>query len=215
MTNAETLFEILFSNTDNLNLITNDIRRNVKYSNFQANGFIKLFLTPSFQSTSLESSRHIQVVLKILGIFYKFNKFGEELFEQTIFPITKTYIFSPHIKLFQKDLSIITYHLFKYLNTNKHFSEAFEIFNVINKMFDSNVFINTKAYSLYLAYHIKNYSEVKDLLSIYSVDVNSESYNDHIDYCMFEFFRGLHALSERVKLFNFRISSRHLFISSV
>ena len=34
MTNAETLFEILFSNTDNLNLITNDIRRNVKYSNF-------------------------------------------------------------------------------------------------------------------------------------------------------------------------------------
>ena len=120
---------------------------------------------------------------------------------------------SPHVKSYRNEVSRITFRLFKLFVKYGKNTQANNLFSTINKMFDNNVFINTKAYCVYYSYQTKNYSEIGDLLSYNSVEVLSSRYHDHVDFCMFQFFRGLIALSERVNLTCF--NSQNFFNASI
>ena len=161
---------------------------------------MKLFSTSSFQNSALEDQKTFFIVMKILALFFENFKFEEDSLDSIILPFTSTFLLSPLAKNVHSEVSKITCALFKILNKYNKFLYAINLFNNLNKSSDPNIFTNTMAYSVYYAYQYKNYNQVSELLNNFKIELMSSNYNDHIDYCMFQFYRGLIALSQRVKI---------------
>ena len=198
MTSFTSIFDILISNSDAFHNMRMEIIQNVIIVIIQVQGFFKYFNNPTSVNDALKEPKKIQIVLKILGLYFEYKKFDEESLTDIVLPLTSSFLISSDSNLFRKEVSKITHYLFKILNKKENISYAFKLFNQINKNYNKNTFINTKAYCIYYAYQVKNYSEVNDLLSIFSVELDSKNYDDHVDYSMYHFFLGLIALSERV-----------------
>lgn len=127
-------------------------------------------------------------------------KFDEETVDTIILPIIITYILNPFAKLYRAEVSKISSALFRIYTKFNRLNALSNVFLQIGRSFESNVFVNVKAYSLYLAYQSKNFDEVGFLLDNFNIELISTRYNDHLDFCMFNFFRGLIALLNRVRM---------------
>ncbi len=137
--------------------------------------------------------------MKMLVLFFEHLKFDEETLDSTILPIASFYLLSPSAKNHRNDVAKITNILFKILNKLNKYSYACNLFLNLNKSVEENIFVNTKAYVVYYAYQNRNYTQISELLNNFNIELVSSHYNDHVDYCMFQFYRGLIALSQRVK----------------
>jgi hypothetical protein len=138
------------------------------------------------------------IVLKILFFYLENLKFDEETLDSNILPLVSLYLLSPSAKNHRNEVAKITNVLFKILNKLNKYSYACNLFLNLNKSVEDNIFINTKAYVVYYSYQTRNYTQISDLLNNFNIELVSSHYNDHVDYCMFQFYRGLIALSQRV-----------------
>jgi hypothetical protein len=74
------------------------------------------------------------------------------------------------------------------------------IFSQLATSYPENEFATCKAYAIYNAYQIKNYSKVEAILGNFYIYLNSKDYSDYVDFITMNYFKGLIFLSQLVRI---------------
>lgn len=140
--------------------------------------------------------KRISVALLILFNILKNFKGDENL--EILARIILTYSTRTNISTTFYYNSNILREIFNIYNRINKNLEGFENFLTIANQFDERLFHPSKAYAVYFAYQLKSYDRINQILNSYYIYTKSEGYNDSLDFCMFNFYKGLIFLSKQV-----------------
>jgi hypothetical protein len=90
--------------------------------------------------------------------------------------------------------------LFEVFNRSKLIVGGYSFFSHFLEIGNSKEFDNSKAYTLYYAYQLRNYKDVKSLLDNFFIELKSKKYLDYIDFVIFNYYKGMVFLSQQVNI---------------
>jgi hypothetical protein len=112
-----------------------------------------------------------------------------------IYQLLPQYINSNTVEYHEIVGNIVSNFFSIFVKTNQN-EQGLTLFHQIQRSFDANVFDSSKAYSVYFAYQLRDYSSVEHLLNRFFIEFTSDSYQRSYDFCMFNYYKGLIFLSQ-------------------
>jgi hypothetical protein len=161
------------------------------------NSLLNMFLNQEFANNTKHTSTGSATVMMILYITLDKFDFKDQNLAKAVLKITELYYtkeaVANYLDVTETFLNQI-FHSFLIKNP-KYLQEAFNLLVFSNSLFSENKFNVAKAYLCVYAYLFRDYSLAKSVTDVLVIQLSSDKYIEHFDYCLMNFYKGLIYLS--------------------
>ncbi len=159
--------------------------------------FINFLSNPETRINILKEHKHTIGCLNLILHFLKTSSVIDSYLEDLINLLNiysnpetcnKYYVFSSIFRI-----------IFEKLTRENNFNYGFEFFFRMAQHFENHKFNNSKAYTVYFAYHLKCYKKIENIMNTVYQEIKID-YKDWKDFYMMNFYKGLIYISLKVIL---------------